>query len=46
MHVTRLAHAAPYDAPRHHDMVGLRLQGFDVALSGGDAMSSMPEGGR
>ncbi|MGZ4351290.1 MAG: cupin domain-containing protein [Solirubrobacteraceae bacterium] len=33
MHVTRLTDAQPYDAPKHHDMVGLRLQGFDVSPS-------------
>jgi quercetin dioxygenase-like cupin family protein len=31
MHVTRLADARPYEAPKHHDMVGLRLQGWDVS---------------
>ncbi len=31
MHVTRLPDAGPYEAPKHHDMVGLRLQGFDVS---------------
>ncbi|HEX3690379.1 MAG TPA: cupin domain-containing protein [Solirubrobacteraceae bacterium] len=31
MHVTRLSDAAPYDAPKHHAMVGLRLQGLDVS---------------
>jgi mannose-6-phosphate isomerase-like protein (cupin superfamily) len=31
MHVTRLADATPYEAPKHHDMVGLRLQGWDVS---------------
>ena len=34
MHVTRLADAKPYDAARHFDMVGLRLQGFDASPSG------------
>ena len=31
MHVTRFADAKPYDAARHFDMVGLRLQGFDAS---------------
>jgi uncharacterized cupin superfamily protein len=31
MDVTRIADAAPYEAPKHHDMVGLRLQGWDVS---------------
>jgi uncharacterized cupin superfamily protein len=31
MHVTRIEDARPYDAPKHHDMVGLRLQGWDVS---------------
>jgi quercetin dioxygenase-like cupin family protein len=29
MHVTRFADAKPYDAPNHHGVVGLRLQGFE-----------------
>jgi len=33
MHVTRLADAKPYDAARHFDMVGLRLQGLDASPS-------------
>jgi quercetin dioxygenase-like cupin family protein len=31
MEVTRLADAKPYDAPKHFDMRGLRLQGFDAS---------------
>jgi quercetin dioxygenase-like cupin family protein len=31
MHVTRVADARPYEAPKHHDMIGLRLQGWDVS---------------
>lgn len=31
MDVTRIVDASPYDAPKHHDMVGLRLQGWDVS---------------
>jgi quercetin dioxygenase-like cupin family protein len=31
MEVTRLADAMPYDAPKHFDMRGLRLQGFDAS---------------
>ena len=31
MHVTRLDDAAPYEAPRHYDMRGLRMQGFDAS---------------
>ncbi|MGO4714053.1 cupin domain-containing protein [Bradyrhizobium sp. 2TAF24] len=29
MHVKRFADAAPYEAPHHHGVVGLRLQGFE-----------------
>jgi quercetin dioxygenase-like cupin family protein len=35
MIVTRIADAGPYEAPRHFDMRGLRLQGFDVSPSQG-----------
>jgi len=28
MHVTRFGEAPPYEAPNHHDMRALRLQGF------------------
>jgi uncharacterized cupin superfamily protein len=31
MEVTRLADAKPYEAPKHFDMRGLRLQGFDAS---------------
>lgn len=31
MKVTRLNEAAPYEAPKHYDMRGLRLQGWDVS---------------
>ncbi len=31
MHVTRLADAEPYVAPKHFDMRSLRLQGFDAS---------------
>jgi glyoxylate utilization-related uncharacterized protein len=31
MHVTRFADAKPYDAARHFNMVGLRLQGFEAS---------------
>jgi quercetin dioxygenase-like cupin family protein len=31
MHVTRIAEARPYEAPKHHDMRALRLQGFDAS---------------
>ena len=31
MDVTRLADARPYEAPKHFDMRGLRLQGFDAS---------------
>ena len=31
MQVTRLAQAPGYEAPGHHGMLGLRLQGFDVS---------------
>lgn len=33
MQVTRIADAAPYDAPKHHAMTALRLQGFDATAS-------------
>jgi quercetin dioxygenase-like cupin family protein len=31
MEVTRLTEALPYEAPKHFDMRGLRLQGFDAS---------------
>lgn len=31
MNVTRIDDASPYEAPKHFDMRGLRLQGFDVS---------------
>jgi quercetin dioxygenase-like cupin family protein len=31
MHVTRLAEAKPYDAAKHFNMTGLRLQGFEAS---------------
>jgi quercetin dioxygenase-like cupin family protein len=31
MEVTRLANAKPYEAPKHFDMRGLRLQGFEAS---------------
>lgn len=33
MEITRFAEARRYDAPKHHDMRGLRLQGFDASAS-------------
>jgi quercetin dioxygenase-like cupin family protein len=33
MEITRLADAKPYDAPKHFDMRGLRLQGFDASAA-------------
>ncbi len=33
MKVTRFAEAKPYEAPKHYDMRGLRLQGWDVSDS-------------
>ncbi len=33
MHVTRLKDAKPYDAAKHFNMTGLRLQGFDASPS-------------
>lgn len=33
MQITRFADARPYTAPKHHDMRGLRLQGFDASAS-------------
>lgn len=33
MEITRFADAKPYVAPKHHDMRGLRLQGFDASSS-------------
>ncbi|WP_420415441.1 cupin domain-containing protein [Roseibium sp.] len=29
MHIKRFEDAAPYEAPNHRDVVGLRLQGFE-----------------
>jgi quercetin dioxygenase-like cupin family protein len=31
MEVTRIGEARPYEAPKHFDMVGLRLQGWDAS---------------
>lgn len=31
MQITRLAQARGYEAPGHHGMLGLRLQGFDAS---------------
>jgi quercetin dioxygenase-like cupin family protein len=31
MEVTRLSDARPYEAPKHFDMSGLRLQGFEAS---------------
>jgi quercetin dioxygenase-like cupin family protein len=31
MQVTRIGDAAPYEAPKHFDMRGLRLQGWDAS---------------
>lgn len=33
MDVTRIGDAKPYEAPKHFEMVGLRLQGFDASAS-------------
>ena len=33
MHITRLADAKRYDAPKHFDMRSLRLQGFDASAA-------------
>ncbi|MEM7026497.1 MAG: cupin domain-containing protein [Pseudomonadota bacterium] len=33
MQVTRIGDAKPYEAPKHFDMLGLRLQGFDASGS-------------
>ena len=33
MQITRINDARPYIAPKHHDMRGLRLQGFDASSS-------------
>ncbi len=35
MQVTRLADAKPYDAPKHFNMTGLRLQGFEASPTQG-----------
>lgn len=35
MHVTRLEDARPYEAAKHFDMRGLRLQGFDASPAQG-----------
>ncbi len=34
MHLTRLADAKPYTAPKHSDVVALRLQGMEATPSG------------
>jgi quercetin dioxygenase-like cupin family protein len=34
MHVTRIADARPYDAPKHIDVAALRLQGLEATPSG------------
>ena len=31
MEVTRIAEAKAYQAPKHHDVAAMRLQGFDVS---------------
>jgi quercetin dioxygenase-like cupin family protein len=31
MHVTRITDAKPYEAPKHFDMRGLRLQGYEAS---------------
>ena len=33
MQVTRFKDALPYEAPKHFDMLGLRLQGWDASRS-------------
>lgn len=33
MEITRFGEALPYEAPKHFDMRGLRLQGFDASSS-------------
>ena len=35
MHLTRLGDAQAYEAPKHFDMRGLRLQGFDASPAEG-----------
>lgn len=35
MHVTRLTDAQPYEAAKHFDMRGLRLQGWDASPTDG-----------
>ena len=35
MQLTRIASARPYEAPKHHDMLALRLQGFDASDAAG-----------
>lgn len=35
MDVTRVRDARPYSAPKHFDMVSLRLQGFDASAAEG-----------
>jgi quercetin dioxygenase-like cupin family protein len=34
MHITRLANAKPYTAPKHFDVAALRLQGLEASPSG------------
>jgi glyoxylate utilization-related uncharacterized protein len=33
MEITRISEAKPYEAPKHFDVRGLRLQGFDASSS-------------
>lgn len=33
MQITRFSEAQPYEAPKHFDMRGLRLQGFEASAS-------------
>lgn len=35
MHVTRLGNAKPYEAAKHFNMTGLRLQGFEASPAQG-----------
>jgi quercetin dioxygenase-like cupin family protein len=46
--VTRLAEARPYDAPRHHGMSTVRLQGADASGASGFTVGlsiTLPAGG-
>jgi quercetin dioxygenase-like cupin family protein len=48
MKVNRISDVAPYEAPKHFDMRGLRLQGFDASETDGfwvGLSHFLPDGG-